>query len=275
MRHSVQASPARRRPTFHHLAIGLLAASAAIAALPALAQPTPRQLAEQERDARKREADEERRKRQSAELELRELQEKFRRQTGTVGDVSKLFPGPAIDIFKGDTLAGMSKEQIAKLLAKFIYESKFERNPTFYTDANGLYGQWTDVVESLKQKKHIAGQWHNAVAWSGAIWLFSSRENALQFINDPERFSPMYGGHCAHCLTQGSYVGGNVIEVYENRLYVFSSDKTAQYWRENFASMKSKADQIWPLLPIARLAPMSNSDVGDLVGAELLALRKR
>lgn len=42
--------------------------------------------------------------------------------------------------------------------------------------------------------------------WHGASWRFTTAQHAAQFVEDPDRYAPRFGGHCAVGASMGKTV---------------------------------------------------------------------
>jgi YHS domain-containing protein len=60
-----------------------------------------------------------------------------------------------------------------------------------------------DAVGFLVQKKALVGSPQFSHELAGARWLFSSAENLKAFQAEPEKYVPVWGGHCAWAISEG------------------------------------------------------------------------
>ena len=51
-----------------------------------------------------------------------------------------------------------------------------------------------DTVAYFTKNKAIRGSKEFSYEWEEAIWLFENKEHMDLFINDPEKYTPAYGG---------------------------------------------------------------------------------
>ena len=87
---------------------------------------------------------------------------------------------------------------------------------------------------------------------SGARYRFVSETNKDEFLGDPEKYLPQYGGWCAYAMaTSGDKVNidPNTFEILEGRLYLFfneSGTNTLKSWKdEDPVSLIKKAEKNW------------------------------
>lgn len=60
-----------------------------------------------------------------------------------------------------------------------------------------------DTVAFFTDKKAVAGKPELSFEWNGARWHFASEENLKAFQQDPAKWAPQYGGHCALGVSEG------------------------------------------------------------------------
>jgi len=122
--------------------------------------------------------------------------------------------------------------------------------------SDGVAIKGYDTVAFFTQKKAVAGDPTISYEWQGARWLFVSQENLQQFKENPEKWVPQYGGHCAYGMSEG-YVStkptNGDFEVMDGKLYLFpagdhrGSAKDA-WWRYGRGPKYriEVADKNWP-----------------------------
>lgn len=77
------------------------------------------------------------------------------------------------------------------------------------TDRNGLAMKGYDPVSYFESSGPRQGSIDLAADWSGATWHFATAENRTRFLDNPERFAPQFGGHCAFAQLIGQNVKGS------------------------------------------------------------------
>ncbi|MBX2835415.1 MAG: YHS domain-containing protein [Gammaproteobacteria bacterium] len=89
----------------------------------------------------------------------------------------------------------------------------------------------------------------HVVNYKGAKWRFASAESAMKFEADPERYSPMYNGHCANALSLGEGLirtDGTHWEIFEDHLYLFYAGRGRDRWLGgDWQEYKADADKAW------------------------------
>ena len=86
---------------------------------------------------------------------------------------------------------------VTTLIAAFLMPwastaSAFEKiNTNFW----GVAIKGYDTVAYHTEGRAVKGNSKFAYSWNDAKWYFVSKENRGLFVEDPERYSPQYGGH--------------------------------------------------------------------------------
>ena len=88
---------------------------------------------------------------------------------------------------------------------------------------NGIAAQGYDVVSFFNSSPAKGIQSHS-VKHNGANYLFSNLKNMEQFSENPDKYSPQYGGFCAIAMSEGKQVNPNPKswEVRDGKLYFFT-----------------------------------------------------
>ena len=120
---------------------------------------------------------------------------------------------------------------------------------TSWTNNNALSGY--DTVAYFTQNKPVKGSKKYKTSYRGAHWLFSSAENLATFKNDPKRYAPQYGGHCAWALAvKNSQVSGDPQQwnIVDGKLYINYDKGVKNKWEKNIPGFIKVADSNWPAL---------------------------
>jgi YHS domain-containing protein len=82
-----------------------------------------------------------------------------------------------------------------------------------------------DPVAFHVEKKALRGDPKLSHNYSGAKWVFASEENLKLFQAAPEKFAPVWGGHCAWAISENlvsrKLLSGD-FEILDGKLYLFS-----------------------------------------------------
>src|SRR5262249_53329242 len=77
-------------------------------------------------------------------------------------------------------------------------------------------------------------------------YRFASEANKSAFLAAPEKYVPMYGGHCSNGMSYaigGSY--GETHRIIDGKLYLFGGEKSRAYFEMDLATNKKRADHYW------------------------------
>lgn len=77
-----------------------------------------------------------------------------------------------------------------------------------YTDRHGVAAGGHDVVSFHDSAGPVSGLASIEHTWRGATWRFATESNRDSFVEDPERYAPQFGGHCAFGRALGVNVKG-------------------------------------------------------------------
>ncbi len=71
--------------------------------------------------------------------------------------------------------------------------------------------------------------------WNGSEWFFSTAENRSEFIANPEKYVPQFGGYCTKAVSTGFTAPGDpeVWLVKDEKLYIFSGEDVKKEFSEN------------------------------------------
>jgi YHS domain-containing protein len=114
--------------------------------------------------------------------------------------------------------------------------------------AAGLDG--FDPVSYFNSPKPLKGSDSITAQHQGETYHFASAQSRDQFVANPERFLPQYGGHCAWAIAQGKLAPGNasVYKVVEGKLYLNVNQSVASRWEQDIPGFIRGADERWPSL---------------------------
>jgi len=125
----------------------------------------------------------------------------------------------------------------------------------FVTDSAAIRGH--DPVAYFTEGRPVPGDAEIRHEWSGATWLFSSRENRDRFAADPERYAPQFGGFCAYGLSRGYKVGTDpaAFTIHNDKLYLNYSLAVRATWLQDTDTYIRKGVDNWQTLEHAPHEP--------------------
>lgn len=80
-----------------------------------------------------------------------------------------------------------------------------------------------DPVAYFTENKAVEGSPEFSYRWLGATWQFASAEHRDQFMKEPTRYAPQYGGYCADGVSFGTVttnIDPKAWRIIENKLYL-------------------------------------------------------
>lgn len=126
------------------------------------------------------------------------------------------------------------------------------------TDADHLAVKGYDVVAYFSDAKATAGSSDHESHWRGATWRFASAENKASFDRDPASYAPEYGGYCAWGVAAKNdlfEVDPEAWKVVGGKLYLNFNKEVQSTWLDDTAGFIRSADENWPGLVNANVAP--------------------
>ena len=107
-----------------------------------------------------------------------------------------------------------------------------------------------DPVAFFTDKMPIKGIPEYEYKWRGARWRFASTAHREEFLRDPEKYAPEYGGYCAYAVSQGKTadIDPEAWTVFEGKLYLNLNKEVQGLWEKNMREYIRKADENWPRL---------------------------
>ena len=117
--------------------------------------------------------------------------------------------------------------------------------PVFATGQGAIRGY--DTVAYFTEGKAIKGSPEFTVDWNGATWRFASAANRDAFADDPVRYAPQYGGHCAYAMSTGKLVPTDpeAWHIVDGKLYLNYSKRVQRRWLQDVPGFVAKADTQW------------------------------
>ena len=104
-----------------------------------------------------------------------------------------------------------------------------------------------DPVSYYSGAKPVRGDPAFNAQWDGGVYYFANATNRDQFIKNPERYAPQYGGYCANGAPFSILLGGgaDAYKVVDGRLYMFSGQNSLNYWAMDERRNIELGDKYW------------------------------
>ncbi|MCA6075636.1 YHS domain-containing (seleno)protein [Fulvivirga sedimenti] len=118
----------------------------------------------------------------------------------------------------------------------------------FQTKAGAIKGY--DPVAYFTESKPVKGKEQFKLVWNNATWYFASQEHKEQFLENPEKYAPAYGGYCAFGVAGGYKVKTEpeAWAIVNGTLYLNYDLGVQKEWNEDRKTNIEKADKNWASL---------------------------
>jgi YHS domain-containing protein len=140
------------------------------------------------------------------------------------------------------------------VLSNFIFAQHTVADRTKHFNLeNGIAIQGYDPVAYFSNKA-LKGDKKYTANYMGVIYYFSSETNKNNFLKNPSKYEPQYGGWCAFAM--GDYgkkveIDPETFKIVDGRLYLFYNayfNNTLKSWNKDEKNLKAKADKNWTTL---------------------------
>ena len=114
-------------------------------------------------------------------------------------------------------------------------------------DDSNLMLRGNDAVAYFTAGKALAGRSDIKTDHRGLTYRFASEESRRQFITNPERYVPQFGGFCAQAMAYAvpATTDASVFKIIDGRLYLFSSARTRLYFEMDQERNMKLANHYW------------------------------
>jgi YHS domain-containing protein len=129
-------------------------------------------------------------------------------------------------------------------LAGACQKEKSEINMT----SGGIAIKGYDPVAYFTEHEPVRGSEQYGYQWKGATWLFVNQAHLDLFKDDPEKYSPKYGGYCAYAVSQDTLadIDPQSWDIVDGKLYLNLNKQVQGLWRKDMPGYIEKADKYWP-----------------------------
>lgn len=132
-------------------------------------------------------------------------------------------------------------------------EVSTDQGPPFRTtrdaSANKLMLMGYDPVAYFKVNDAVAGDPAIQSEFMGVNWRFSSTENQAEFLKNPEKYMPQFGGFCSnginYAVPWGAGGGPNTWRIYRGKLYVFGGQASRDQFEMDTELNLERAHHYW------------------------------
>lgn len=130
-----------------------------------------------------------------------------------------------------------------KRVSPLSWGHKEVNQPMFSSQAINGY----DAVSYFTENKAILGNETYSYNWKNAHWNFSTQENKKLFSENPEKYTPEFGGYCAFAVSKGftANTDPNSFEIINEKLYLFDGESVKTDWNTNLKDNLQKCQTNW------------------------------
>ena len=120
-------------------------------------------------------------------------------------------------------------------------------HPKVCTNPSGLALRGFDPVAYFENHRPRRGHPEITTKWRGAQWRFATADHLRLFIENPEKFTPQYGGFCAYTMADGVFVDGNPLywQIVNGRLFINCGAGVHRAWQSQKLEHIRAADKAW------------------------------
>lgn len=104
-----------------------------------------------------------------------------------------------------------------------------------------------DPVAYFTENKPVPGNAGIKAEYNGVTYRFASESNRAAFLKNPARYEPAYAGFCSAGAPYAlkAAVGANVFTIYNDRLYLFGSERSKRGWLLDAKNNVVLGDRYW------------------------------
>ncbi len=104
-----------------------------------------------------------------------------------------------------------------------------------------------DPVAYFTDGKPTRGSGYHVAVYDGVTYAFATAEHKKQFLADPTRYVPAYGGYCAYGVAVGKkfVADPEVWKVQDGKLYLNLDKGIRDKWEKDIPGYIKKADANW------------------------------
>lgn len=127
-----------------------------------------------------------------------------------------------------------------------------QRSLIFTTGQGAIRGY--DPVAYFTAAREVMGKKEIVFEYLGAQWHFASEENRNLFKQNPEKYTPQFGGYCAYGMSRGykAETQPNAWTIVDGKLYLNYNVDVREKWSQDTANYIKKAEANWPTVQTDR-----------------------
>jgi len=138
------------------------------------------------------------------------------------------------------------------LLSLFFWGACAHAGPVANVDASGVILHGYDAVTYFGGKAPVKGDPKFQTQYDGATYLFANDADKTEFLKDPKKYAPQFGGWCAYAVADSKSkvdIDPKSFVIQNGRLLVFYNGvwaDTRKKWQKSPDTYLQKADANWP-----------------------------
>ncbi|TCI92096.1 YHS domain-containing (seleno)protein [Tenacibaculum sp. M341] len=109
-----------------------------------------------------------------------------------------------------------------------------------------------DVISYFNETKPVKGNETISTDYNGRTFHFANKESLNEFLKNPDKYVPQYGGYCAYAVAKKKIkmdVNPEVYEIRDGKLYLFYnawfSNKLNDWQEEDTKALQKQGDINW------------------------------
>ena len=105
-----------------------------------------------------------------------------------------------------------------------------------------------DPVAYFVEGRPTPGAREYALMHGGAVWLFANAANRARFADDPQKYTPAYGGYCAYAVSKGylAPIDPTAWRIVDGKLYLNYNADIQKVWSSDIPGYIGRANANWP-----------------------------
>lgn len=113
---------------------------------------------------------------------------------------------------------------------------------------NSIAAKGYDVVSYFKEIKAVKGDLKYSTTIDNVTYYFSSNDNKNEFLQNPKKYEPQYGGWCAYALGKNGEkvdINPETFKIVDGKLYLFYNayfNNTLKKWNKDETNLRKQAD---------------------------------
>ncbi len=124
-------------------------------------------------------------------------------------------------------------ELVTEVEAPAQIERNSDRQSAWYGKPYAIDGR--DVVSYRSEAGPVEGSKAITAEYDNTQWRFSSEENRDEFLRDPAKYVPEFGGYCPSTLAEGKWKVGSAkhFDIVDDKLYLSYDKKRSEVFRND------------------------------------------